>query len=150
MKNKRKLISQKYQNRKYTHMHAHSQIMILSSYWLTTLGCRVWLRYLVLLSQRKLVFPSQPNNYQLQIIFCLRIGICVHFPFSILEFCLFWTCTGPVHVVRVSMSSYVSVLWYLGDTFVLETSFLFLLFCTGHWVLRGGVWWSYPSWDWVV
>lgn len=43
---------------------------MLGSYWPTTLGYRVWLRYLVLLSHRKLLFPSQwisiANNFLLK------------------------------------------------------------------------------------
>lgn len=54
-----------------------------------------------------------PLSKQLSITnsFLARGGICVHFLFSVLEFCPAWTYTGLVHAVLLSMSLYVHRPW---------------------------------------
>lgn len=37
----------------------------------------------------------------------LELKMVVHCPFSVVGFCLIWTCVGIVHLVTVSVSSYV-------------------------------------------
>lgn len=52
-----------------------------------------------------ILFFSFLSMYWLQIASWLRVWFCVHF--SVLRFCLVWTCVGLLHAVPVSVSSYV-------------------------------------------
>ena len=48
------------------------------------------------------------SEYWLQIASWLRVGPCVHFPFSVLEHHMIWTCAGPVSVAATApVSTYV-------------------------------------------
>lgn len=64
----------------------------------------MWLEYLETLLLRKLIFPF-PRKYQLQIDSFLGVELCVHFAFSVLDFCLFRTCAGRVCAIAISVSS---------------------------------------------
>lgn len=73
-------------------------------------------------------FPS-PNRCQLQITPCLEGGLCAYFPFSVLGFCLVWTCADLGHAISVSVIScmymwalmYVCQSWCDWKMFFLET-----------------------------
>lgn len=44
-----------------------------------------------------------PSMYQLKIEFWLGMGLSFSLPFWMFEFCVAWTCAGPVHAVTVSV-----------------------------------------------
>lgn len=84
--------------------------------WLVTPGHGICsggsLRCPVLLHWRKLTFPFPAENIKLKIASWLGIRLCILFAFSLLRFCLVWTCLGLMHIVTVTVSSYVCLLCF--------------------------------------
>lgn len=60
----------------------------------------------ILLTLKRSDFPM-PTRYHLRTVSCLGVGICDHLPSSVLGFCVVWICACLLHIVRVSMSSYL-------------------------------------------
>lgn len=59
-----------------------------------------------LLTLKRSDFPI-PSRDHLQTASWLGVGICDHLPSSVLGFCVIWICACLLHIVRVSMSSYL-------------------------------------------
>lgn len=64
------------------------------------------------LKEANFLFPSR---YELQIVSWLKLGLCVHFPFSVLGLCLVRNFGRLVHVVTVSVITCGPALLCLDD-----------------------------------
>lgn len=82
------------------------------------------------------------------------MGAWVPFPLSVLGFCLFWACAGPVHTDSLCELICPAVLLDLKDTVSLVLPLPLTLFlpplmhCSLSHECRG--WWRHPIYDWII